>query len=112
MALKAVYTSDNRDVKAKYNTIIAKLQATVAKHKAAFPQLPAIKELLDVTLPETDKDENYLQRLQELCSYLYELSVGSYVIRHLHYNLTLDVEAVKHRNALISQEEHYLLIPK
>lgn len=112
MALKAVYTSDNRDVKAKCNTIIAKLQATVAKYKDAFPQLSAIEELLDVTLPETDNDENYLQRLEELCSYLYQLSVSSYVIRHLHHNLCADVEAARNGTFLFNQDDYYLMLPR
>lgn len=112
MALKKGHASANDGIKANYDAIIAKLQATVAMHCAAFPQLSAIEELLGISLPETDKDEDYLQRLQELCSYLYELSVSSYVIRHLHYNLALDVEAVRHRNPLVSQDEHYLIIPR
>ena len=111
MALKAIYTSDSEEVRARHNMIIAKLQATVAKHKATFPQLEAVERLLDVTLPETDNDEDYLQRLHELCSCLYELSVSSYVIRHLHHNLCADVEAVKERRPLLSQEETYFIMP-
>ncbi|WP_162056127.1 hypothetical protein [Pontibacter pamirensis] len=104
--------SDKNGIKENYGAILSKLQATVARHGAAFPQLSAIEEFLGTSLPETDRDEDCLQRLQELCAYLYELSVGSYVIRHLHHYLALDVEAVKHRNALISQEEYYLIIPR
>lgn len=112
MALKATYTSEIEDVRVRYHTIIAKLQATVARHKAVFPQLAAVERFLDVTLPETDKDEDYLQRLHELCPFLHELSVSSYVIRHLHHNLCADVEAVEKRSALLSQGETYLILPK
>lgn len=111
MAPKEVHASDKDGIKAKYDAIVAKLQATAASHKAAFPQLAAIEAFLGISLPEPGKEEDYLQRLQELCAYLYELSVSSYVIRHLHYNLTLDVEAVRHRNELVSQDEHYIILP-
>lgn len=112
MALKEEHASGKEGVKEKYETIVSKLQATVAKHGVAFPQLSAIEEFLGISLPETDREDDYLKRLQELCSYLYELSVSSYVIRHLHYNVVMDVEAVKDRNELVSQEEHYLIMPR
>ena len=111
MAPNEVHAAANDGIKAKYDAILSKLQATVARHKAAFPQLAAIEAFLGISLPEPGKDEDYLQRLQELCAYLYELSMSSYVIRHLHYNLTLDVEAVRHRNELASQDDHYIIIP-
>ncbi|GHA67870.1 hypothetical protein [Pontibacter akesuensis] len=112
MTLKAMYIRPDSDgVKAQYETIIAKLQATVAKYKEAFPQLKAIGKLLRMTLPEANSDEDYVQRLQELCSYLNELSTSSYIIRHLHHNLCEDVESVKNNTFLSSQEETYLILP-
>ena len=89
MTLNAIRTPDNLGIKSKYYLIIRSLQSTVAKHLPAFPQLSAIDIFLDIALPEAERDEDYLQRLDALCSHLHQLSTGSYVIRHLHYNLSI-----------------------
>ena len=112
MALNVVYSFSNEGVKSTYNAILSKLQATVTRHQAAFPQLSAIDKLLDISMPEADNDEDYLRRLEELCSYLYELSISSYVLRHLHYNLCADVEAARNKTFLMNQEETYLILPR
>lgn len=112
MALRAIRTPDNEGVRTKYNTVIARLQATVAKYKDIFPQLKAVEKFLDVTLPEANSDEAYVKRLEELCAYLYELSVNSYVIRHLHHDLCEDVEAVKAGTFPLGEQEHYLDLPR
>ena len=111
MTLNAIHTPDNLGIKSKYYLIIRSFQATVAKHLSAFPQLSAIDMLLDIALPEAERDEDYLQRLDALCSHLHQLSTGSYIIRHLHYNLCADVEAVRNSTFLFPQSEHYLTLP-
>ncbi|WP_460922952.1 hypothetical protein [Pontibacter brevis] len=111
MTLNAVHTPDNLGIKSKYHLIIRRLQSTLAKHISTFPQLSALEIYLDIALPEAERDEDYLQRLDGLCSHLHELSTSSYVIRHLHYNLCADVEAVRNSAFLFNQEEHYLTLP-
>ncbi|MBC3538934.1 hypothetical protein ACFSC6_10335 [Rufibacter sediminis] len=96
--------------KANYGTIVSKLRTAIARHKAAFPHLAAIEDFLSVSMPDTDKDRDYLLRLEELCSFLDRLSTGSYVIRHLHNNLCSDVEAA--RSGLpVGQDTPYIHLP-
>jgi len=111
MTLNVIHTPDDLGIKSKYYLIIRSLQSTVAKHLFAFPQLSAIDMFLDIALPETERDEGYLQRLDALCSHLHHLSAGSYVIRHLHYNLCAEVEAVRNSTFRFPQREHYLTLP-
>lgn len=111
MTLNAINTPDDLGIKSKYYLIIRSLQSTVARHVSAFPQLSAIDMFLDIALPEAERDEDYLQRLDALCSHLHQLSTGSYVIRHLHCNLCADVEAVRNSTFRFPHREHYLTLP-
>ncbi|GHA67900.1 hypothetical protein [Pontibacter akesuensis] len=108
--LKVMYTPESEGVKQQCSIILAKLQATISKHRDAFPQLQAIGKLLAMPMPDTDNDEHYLQRLEELCLLLQQLSVSSYIVRHLHHNLCADVEAVK-SGEFISKGDSYLILP-
>ncbi|MFD3003606.1 hypothetical protein ACFS7Z_24835 [Pontibacter toksunensis] len=109
---KVLHMPDSGGTKEIFNIIIGKLHATVAMHKATFPQLATIEKFLDVTLPEAGSDEVYLEKLDEICSSLHELSVSSYIIRHLHHNVCADVDAVKNNSFTFYQEEYYIILPK
>ena len=109
---KVLHMSERGGTKEIFNIILEKLYGTVTKHKAAFPQLATIEKFPDVSLPEAGSDEDYLERLHQLCSYLHQQSVSSYVIRHLHRNLCEDVDAVKNNSFTFSQEEYYITLPK
>ena len=101
------------EIQQQYRMILTKLQGTVTKHKAAFPRLLVIEEFLDVNFPETNRDEDYVNRLEEICSFLNELSSGSYVIRFLHHYLCADIALVKNRTFnLFNPQECYLILPK
>ncbi|WP_162056129.1 hypothetical protein [Pontibacter pamirensis] len=101
-----------KDLKPKYDIIVSKLRAAIARNKAAFPQLSLISTYLGTTLAEADEEEDYLQRLEGLCAYLHELSSTSYVIRHLHHNLCSDVESAKNNSAFFNQSKDYISLPK
>ncbi|RDV11951.1 hypothetical protein DXT99_23295 [Pontibacter diazotrophicus] len=103
---------DSGGTKEKFNIIVGKLYATIAMHKAYFPELVTIERFLDVNMPVSGSDKDYLERLDELCSYLHELSVSSYLIRHLHHNLCADVDALKNNSFTFIQEEYYIVLPK
>lgn len=105
-----IYSSESEGVKKQCDIIIEKLKATISKHGDAFPQLKEIGRLLNVSMPDTDSEQHHLQRLEELCSFLQQLSVSSYVVRHLHHNLCADVDATKN-NKPISEGGSYLVLP-
>ena len=109
---KVLHMPDSRGTKERFNIIVGKLYATIAMHKASFPQLATIEKFLDVTISEAGSDEEYLQRLDELCTYLYEQGISSYVVRHLHHNLCADVDAVKNNSFAFYQEAYYIILPK
>lgn len=108
--LKVMYAPENEGVKKQCSIIVAKLQATISRYADAFPQLQSIGKLLDLSMPDTDKEEHHLKRLEELCQILQQQSVSSYIIRHLHHNFRADVEAVKKRK-FISEGDSYLVLP-
>lgn len=112
MTLKAMNALENNDLKLKYYTIIAKLRSAIAKNKTAFPQLTTISAYLDATVAEKDGEEDYGQKLDELCSYLNELGSISYVVRHLHHNFCADVEAAKNNSVFFNQNKEYISMPK
>ncbi len=101
-----------RGTRQRYDTIIAKLLATAAIHKAAFPQLAAIESFIDSTYTEVGVEEDCLGKLDELCLYFQELSVNCYVFRHLHHNLCIDVDAVKNKTAPFNLGDTYIVLPK
>lgn len=104
---------NEREIKQQYLIILAKLQGTVAEHKAAFPQLLVIEEFLNADFPEANRDGNYVNRLEKICSFLNELSSGSYIFRHLHHYFCVDVELVKNKTFyLFNQQDSYLVLPK
>lgn len=105
-------THENKELKQKYDIIVSKLRSTIARNKAAFPQLTLISSYLDATLAQTDGEEDYLQKLEGLCAYLRELSDISYVVRHLHYNLCADVESAKNNSVFFNQRKEYISLPK
>jgi len=104
---------NEREIKQQYLIILAKLQGTVAEHKVAFPQLIVVEEFLNVELPEANRDRDSINRLEETCSFLNELSSGSYIFRHLHHYFCVDVELVKNKTLyLFNQQDSYLVLPK
>lgn len=103
---------ENNEFETKYNIIVAKLRTAIARHKAAFPQLTTISAYLDATMAEADGEEDYLKKLEGLCSYLQELGSISYVVRHLHHNLCSDVEAAKNNSVFFNQSKDYISVPK
>lgn len=114
MTPQAISASYNeREINQQYLIILAKLQGTVAKHKVAFPQLLIVEEFLNVDLPEANRDRDYVNRLEEICSFLNELSSDSYIFRHLHHYFCVDVELVKNKTFyLFNQQDSYLVLPK
>ena len=96
----------------RYNTIIAKLLTTAARHTAAFPQLAAIETFLDSTYTCPVRDEDRLEKLEELCLYFQELGVDCYIFRHLHLNLCADVDAVKNDTNVYNPGGCYITLPK
>lgn len=105
-------TLENENLKQKYGIIVAKLRATIARHKDTFPQLNLVTVYLDRTQAEADAEEGHLQKLEALCSYLEKLGSTCYVTRHLHHNLCADVEAAKNNSAFFNQRKNYISIPK
>lgn len=108
--LNTIYSSESQGVKKQCIIIVDKLKATISQHGDAFPQLKEIDRLLNISMPDTDSEQDHLQRLEELCSLLQQLSVSSYVVRHLHHNLCADVEATKNYKP-ISEGSSYLILP-
>ncbi|WP_162055823.1 hypothetical protein [Pontibacter pamirensis] len=103
---------ENKDLKLKYDIIVAKLRAAIARNKNAFPQLTLISTYLDATLADAEGEEDYLQKLEGLCSYLNEMGAISYIVRHLHHNLCADVESAKNNSVFFNQSKDYITMPK
>lgn len=91
-----------------YNAIVGKLLFTVGTHQNAFPQL----RLVEGFLSEPDGEQECSKKLQILCQHLNELSVNCYIMRHLHHNLSLDVEAFQEGRMPYELEGSYIIIPK
>lgn len=102
----------NRDIKHKYNSILLKLSHTISIYGGTFPQLEKITEFISIPMPDTSSEAAYLARLEELCTFLEILSVGSYIIRHLQHNLRQDVDAVKESNMPSMEALSYLDLPQ
>ena len=112
MTHKVERQSVARLTRKRYDAIIAKLLSTAATHKAAFPQLTAIEAFLDNNYTELDTDKNCLEKLDELCLYFQELSVNSYIFRHLYHNLCTDVDAVKNNTPPYDKGSTYIILPE
>ncbi|WP_187263547.1 hypothetical protein [Pontibacter beigongshangensis] len=112
MSLELKYVPDDGSMKSKYYIIVAGLRSTIIRHQAIFQNLLIIDKFLDITLPPTENDEDYLARLDALCQYLSQQSVDSYLIRHLYHNLRADVEAVRNKTFFFNHEEHYIVLPE
>ena len=103
---------NDSEIEQQYLIILAKLHATVAKYKANFPQLSLIEKFLEVEFPEANREEDFINRLDEICSFLNKLSSSSYIIRHLHHYLCGDVELVKNKTFyLLNEQDGYLISP-
>ncbi|MDX5480090.1 MAG: hypothetical protein LPK07_00230 [Hymenobacteraceae bacterium] len=112
MTHKVERLSVARVTRKRYDTIIARLLSTAAMHKAAFPQLTAIEAFLDSTYTQVGMDEDCLEKLDELCLYFQELSVNSYIFRHLYHNLCTDVDAVKNNTPPYDKGSTYIILPE
>lgn len=112
MTTQALKLPIGETVKSRYCTIIAKLHATIALHEHTFPQLLEVEDFINSPFPKALKNQDYMQRLEELCAFLYKLGVASYVIRHLHNNVCQDVEAVISKTFLINPDKTYITIPR
>ncbi|MER2999008.1 hypothetical protein [Pontibacter populi] len=105
-------SNNESEIQQQYNKILVKLRSTVANHRADFPQLSTVEKFLDVEFPEANRDEDFVNRLDEICSFLNKLSSGSYIIRHLHHYLCGDVELVKNKTFhLLNEHDDYLIFP-
>ncbi|WP_187033811.1 hypothetical protein [Pontibacter deserti] len=68
---------------------------------------------MDIEFPEADRDEDFVNRLDEICSFLNKLSTKSYIIRHLHHNLCKDVELVKNKTFhFMDEHDEYFIFPR
>ena len=96
----------NVETFAKYIHIAGKLHRTIIINYKKFPELEALQDkIINVAIDKTHP--NPLQHhLEKICQVLKENS-QTYIVRHLHYNFSKDVEALADNRELI-EIEYYL----
>ena len=91
---------------ARYLHIAGKLQRTLIVHHKKFPELAGLQEqVIKVPLDKTQSNP-FLHHLEQISQVLKQNS-QSYIVRHLHYNFTKDVEALAEDRELLDLE-YYL----
>lgn len=89
------------DVIAKYTHIVGKLHRTIIINKHKFMELEALQEKVTFVPLDKTKANPYLDHLEKVSNVLKENS-NSYIVRHLHYNFSKDVEAFAEGRELLT----------
>jgi hypothetical protein len=85
--------SKNVETIAKYIHIAGKLQRTIIVNQDKFPELQDLQDkIINIPIDKT-RPNPFLHHLELICQVLKDNS-ETYIVRHLHYNFTKDVEAL------------------
>ncbi|MDB5262590.1 MAG: hypothetical protein JWQ14_1871 [Adhaeribacter sp.] len=91
---------------AKYIHIAGKLQRTIIVNQEKFPELQHLQDkIISIPIDKTQVNP-FFHHLTQICQLLKENS-NTYIVRHLHYNFTKDVESLAEGRELMDSN-YYL----
>lgn len=92
----------------KYATITDKLNLTITCFQDRYQELSALFMAIEAIPFDKDQSNPFIDRLTRICEYMEELATHSYVIRHMHHNLSNDLRNLQEGCMLNDDRELYI----